>query len=277
MKIILTCLIIVFSADAISQKRDNIHYPILAYKAQSLGSGNYGYISYPGSNATSSLLTNAYMFGITDDFDFGIIPLYYTFGGNFFNTTYRYQILNKSNHQIGLSLTHIRYKMWEDNNSKGLNSQFNYEENKYTFGFTYNYTPQNQRINYALTINYKRVSSQFNYNGEFLNARLNKNGVIEKFKDNYRSNTKSLSEVYELILEGNYYIKRKYWIGLCLGNLRRDGQVKTDDDYIYDKNQITLGANLSYQGNIGILDQPSIGLAHFSRENYNSLVFSTRF
>lgn len=266
-------------------RRDNIHFPIMAFKAQSLGEGNYGYVSYPGSNATSSIFSNAYMFGITDNFDFGVIPLFYTLGGGFFNTTYRYQILNKRNHQVSLSLTHIRYSMGsnqpsasEVNKDDELMSSYSFEENKATFGATYNYTPQSQLYNFAVTINYKRKSSNFDYYATFMNARLNKNNSLEYFRDYLKVNKSDLEEIFEAIVESNYYIKRKTWLGVSIGSIRRDNQVIVDEEnHVYDQNQLSLGANISYQGNIASLSNPSIGLVHFSKEQQNSIMFSTNF
>ena len=271
---------ILFQGPAFAIKRDNVHFPILAFKAQSLGAGNNAYISYPGSNATSSFLTNAYMFGITDNFDFGVIPLYYTFAGSFFNTTYRYQLLDHKNHQLGLSLTHIRFSASESSKEDEQSSSYSLEENKYTLGLTYNSTPQHLLFNYAITLNYKKQSSNFNYFAQYMNVRVNKSGEVENFQDMYKMNKKDFEEFYEVIIESNYYIKKKVWLGLSIANLRRDGQIKISsdgDEYIYNRNQVTYGANISFQGSLGLFNNPSIGFVHFSREKQNSILFNTVF
>jgi hypothetical protein len=281
MKFLTFILLLLLQTNVLAKRRDNIHFPILAFKAQSLGSGNTAYISYPGSNATSSFLTNAYMFGITDNFDFGVIPLFYTFGGSFFNTTYRYQLLDHRDHQFSLSLTHLRFATSETSGSDEPSSNYSLESNKFTLGLTYNSTPQSLRFNYAITMNYKRQSSDFRYFASYMNARVNKSGEVESFSDSITLNQRELEEIFEGILEMNYYVKKKVWIGFSLANLRRDGVIQMgpdeDNGYIFNKNQVTIGSNISYQGELGPFSHPSVGVVHFSQESQNSIMFNTVF
>jgi len=267
-------------------RRDNEHFPILGSRAETLGSGNYSFMAYPGANGTSSVFTNAYMFGITDFFDFGLIPIFLGSGDTgLFNWNAKYQILRNSNHQISFTYNRIEFNQYDESrrsnygNNDGAQSDMNstVQFNKENYGLIYNYTPQKNKYNFAFNINIKQNTMLVEVAGKTdIMSSTSESTSIKVGEYPYKYKKENTDYYTDIFIESNYYLFKKTWIGLNLGYIQRDQLITSEEDQ-FSRQQMSIGSNIAYQGSIMNLHRLNLGYAYFVREELGSILFSADF